>query len=656
MKRLIEHFRYRPEVDGLRGIAVMAVVAYHGGLGLSGGYVGVDVFFVISGYLITSLILKDLEDGTFRIARFWERRVRRIIPAMVVVAAAILVAGWFILLPTDYAELGKSTAFQAVFGANIFFWRTTGYFAGPAEERPLLHTWSLAVEEQFYLFVPLILFGLFKWRTFRRHGPMLLLFLAVIVLSLGTSIFSVYRAPAATFYLLPTRAWELLCGSCIAIMPTSSLPKCRSFREVAAWTGLCGILIPCFFYTKTTPFPGLAAVAPCLGAAVLVWATDECVSADVEPVTLSRVLAARPIVFVGLTSYSFYLWHWPLFVYSRYWSLKPLSTPYRLGLVVLAFFLAVLCWHFVETPFRKKTICKTKRAIFAFGTASITAVLILGVSVVVLHGIPARFPPEAFRYANAGNDKSFIHQLTVADAQAGRFAPIGAPAPNAPIGVVVWGDSHAMAAMPAFDEVLKECGIAGVQATISSVAPVLGARFQTTGGIRDARAFNDAVFDFIKAQKVRDVVLVAYWQTYTDSNGDVPLDRALLSTTQRLVEAGVCPWVMVQVPRPGFNVPRQLARWSMLHGDLPQCMERPGEWNGLRGTDRSLFEKIQAAGGRILDPRHCFLDSSRECYVVERNGSALFRDDHHLSATGARMILTPFLRQYFLPKLSTPGR
>jgi peptidoglycan/LPS O-acetylase OafA/YrhL len=648
MMRLIENFRYRPEIDGLRAVAVIAVVAYHGGLGAGGGYVGVDVFFVISGFLITSLIIKDLEEGTFRMARFWERRVRRIMPAMVVVVAATVVAGWFLLLPSDYAELGKSTAFQAAFGANVFFWLNGGYFDGPAEEKPLLHTWSLAVEEQFYLFIPLILFGLFRWQSLRRHGPMLLLFLAGIALSLGASIFALHRAPSATFYLLPTRAWELLCGSCIAIMPTSSLPKGRSFREVAAWAGLCGIVIPCFFYTNTTPFPGLAAVPPCLGTAVLIWATGKPDTADGSIVTLARLLATRPIVFVGLISYSFYLWHWPLFAYSRNWSLQAIPTPFRVGLVAAAFLLAVLSWRFVETPFRKKTVCKTRRAIFAFGGASIAAVFVVGFSLMLSHGIPSRLPPEAVRYANAKNDKTFIHGLTAKDAEAGKFIPIGSPASKAPA-VVVWGDSHAMAVMPAFDEVLKEKGMGGLQATTPGVAPVLGARWRTRFGIPEAKAFNDAVFAYITAHKIHDVVLAARWESYTDMNGDVPLDQALLSTIQRLVEAGVRPWVMLQVPNPGFNVPKGLARQSMYHRDLAQFSERPGQWNGLRGTGPSLFEKIEIAGGRILNPRDGFLDSSGKHYVVERKGTALYRDDHHLSDRGARMAITPFLRQSFDP-------
>jgi peptidoglycan/LPS O-acetylase OafA/YrhL len=273
---LISNFRYRPEIDGLRAIAVMAVVLFHAGLGVTGGFIGVDVFFVISGFLITSLIFKDLEAGKFSFTNFWERRARRIIPASVAMVFAVLIAGWFLLLPSDYAALGKSAAMHAAFAANFYFWRSTNYFSGPADELPLLHTWSLAVEEQFYLFVPLLLAGLFRLPKLRSRRVLLLLFGIGFVISLALSIIAVPRMPAAAFYLLPTRAWELLAGSIIAILPTVSLS--RPLRELLCWTGFALILIPCFLYTKQTPFPGLAALPPCLGTALFIWVSGSTAS------------------------------------------------------------------------------------------------------------------------------------------------------------------------------------------------------------------------------------------------------------------------------------------------------------------------------------------------------------------------------------------
>jgi peptidoglycan/LPS O-acetylase OafA/YrhL len=225
LKDLIPEFRYRAEIDGLRAVAVMAVVLYHAKLGFPGGFVGVDVFFVISGFLITSLILKDLQEGKFTLSNFWERRARRILPALVVVVVFTVVAGWFLLLPDDYEELGRSAAFQAAFAANIDFWRSTGYFAGAAEEKPLLHTWSLAVEEQFYLFVPLILFGLHRSRLLQKRSVLRGGLMGCIILSLIYSTYAVSASPLSAFYLLPSRAWELMLGCLIAVAPAPRLHR-----------------------------------------------------------------------------------------------------------------------------------------------------------------------------------------------------------------------------------------------------------------------------------------------------------------------------------------------------------------------------------------------------------------------------------------------
>ncbi|HYK43019.1 MAG TPA: acyltransferase, partial [Thermoanaerobaculia bacterium] len=312
---------YRPEIDGLRGVAVVLVVLFHAGFGCPGGYVGVDVFFVISGFLITSLIWKDLEGERFTFARFWERRARRIVPALVAVVAATLFAGWFLLLPADYERLGRSAASQAVFAANVHFWLTGGYFAPAAAEQPLLHTWSLALEEQFYWIVPVALFLVFGARRFeRRRSSMILAAIGCgIVSSFTLSVWGVAHHPSAAFYLLPTRAWELLLGSLVAFLPMRSQPsQGRAVRELAAIGGVALILLAAFGYRATTPFPGAAALAPCLGAALWIRSNGRETSASPAP-TLAGSVLSRPLpVFVGLASYSLYLWHWPFLAFARY--------------------------------------------------------------------------------------------------------------------------------------------------------------------------------------------------------------------------------------------------------------------------------------------------------------------------------------------------
>lgn len=644
---LISSFCYRPEIDGLRAIAVLAVVFFHAALGVTGGYIGVDVFFVISGFLITSLIIKDLEADKFTLANFWERRARRILPALIVVVLATLVAGWFLLLPSDYANLGRSAAWQAVFGANIHYWLDTGYFAGTAEEKPLLHTWSLAVEEQFYMVVPLLLLGLFRFPVFRRREILLSILAAGIAVSLAASIYGVSRHPAAAFYLLPARAWELLCGGFVALVPVAWVPQSRALREVLSLLGLAGIVLPCWLYTKETPFPGLAAVPPCIGTALFVWA---CTSGR-RPIenrlpAVGRLLATRPVVFIGLISYSLYLWHWPFFAFSIYWALEPMSLGYRLGLVFAALGVAVLSWRYVETPFRERQLCTNRSAMLGFGAASIAVVLVCGGAVLLGHGFPARIPLQAIKYANATEDKEGLHELSAEEVRAGRLVAIGNPDPKVPVSLLLWGDSHAMAAAPSFDQYLKEKGLAGRQATASATAPVLDAYWQNEyTNPKDVKAFNHAVFEYIKQKRIPNVVLAGYWEYYTDDKGSIPFDSALLSTIERLVQAGTRPYLLLQVPHPRFSAPKALAMTSIFNYDLTPFLAKPTGWNGLNGEGGVILKRIGSVGGHILDPRPSFMDAAGQHFIVEKNGISLFRDAHHLSATGAKMMLVPFLRE-----------
>lgn len=220
---LIRNFRYRPEIDGLRAVAVLAVVLFHAGFGCSGGYVGVDVFFVISGFLITSLIWKDLEDGRFTFANFWERRARRIIPALVVVTVATLIAGWFLLLPPDFESLGKASAAQAVFAANLYYWRDSDYFASDADSKPLLHTWSLAVEEQFYLFVPFLLWGLFRSIALRNRMAVISILLTGFILSFIISIYRCYSLSVGHILSSSNARLGIITGSTCRLPPLISL-------------------------------------------------------------------------------------------------------------------------------------------------------------------------------------------------------------------------------------------------------------------------------------------------------------------------------------------------------------------------------------------------------------------------------------------------
>ncbi|OCX66392.1 hypothetical protein BFP70_05035 [Thioclava sp. SK-1] len=361
--------KYRPEIDGLRSLAVIPVVAFHAGVSaVPGGFVGVDVFFVISGFLITSLLAEDIAAGRYSLIGFYERRARRILPALFVMIAACLPLAWLWLTPADLKDFSQSLVAVAVFSSNLLFWHETDYFAAQAELKPLLHTWSLAVEEQFYILFPLLLAGL--WRLGLRRLIGLVAVLGVI--SFGVAQWGISAAPAASFYLLPGRAWELLAGALAALYLRQGGPSVvvSAQGQWLSWAGVALIVVPMFTYDHATPFPGLAAVPPVLGTVLIVLFCG--------PKThVGRGLAHRVPVAIGLISYSAYLWHQPLLAFYRYPLIAPPNPWIMAGLGGVSFVLAWLSWRYIERPFRnRRKISAT--AIFAMSGGGLAAVAALG--------------------------------------------------------------------------------------------------------------------------------------------------------------------------------------------------------------------------------------------------------------------------------------
>ncbi|HTO03652.1 MAG TPA: acyltransferase, partial [Opitutus sp.] len=425
---------YRPEVDGLRALAVMAVVLFHTHLKMPGGYVGVDIFFVISGYLITALIAGELTAGTFSLRNFWERRIRRIVPAAMVTVAACLVVGFFLMLPSDFADLGRSAVAQALVAANFHFYSEAGYFSAPADAKPLLHFWSLAVEEQFYLVFPFLLLGLHRWRKATIFRGVAL----IAVMSFGLSVAGVRWFPDATFYLLPTRAWELATGALLALRG-ATLPLPERSRVPLGWAGIALMVAPMFLYDRETPFPGLAALPPCIGAMLVIWSTG---SGDS---VLKKLLSLQPVVFIGLISYSLYLWHWPVKVFTHYWFTgiySPLIM--RLLVVVVSFGLAWVSWRYVELPFRNKHRRVALRPLLVGAVGASALTLVLGAFIDARKGLPERFPPAVAQYDAAYADRPEKKEadLTTESAEQGKLPVLADPPTPAP-SILLWGDSHA---------------------------------------------------------------------------------------------------------------------------------------------------------------------------------------------------------------------
>lgn len=335
---------YRPELDGLRALAVLPVILYHAGFELfSGGYVGVDVFFVISGYLITSIIYREIQAGTFTIGRFYERRIRRLYPAVTAVTLACVPLAWLLLLPSQFKDFLYSVASVQIFASNFYFWQESDYFGSAAELTPLLHTWSLAVEEQFYLLFP---FALIVLRKLSLRAVLLVLGLvALCSLALATKLTGSHAS--ASFFLLPTRAWEMLAGSLLALSAVGQANARPGFANAVAIAGVSLVALPVFFYHAGTPFPGMYALAPVFGTVLII--------AYASAGTLvGKLLSWRPLVFIGTVSYSAYLIHQPLFAFARIYTMQKLNLPMILALIGATFMLAYLSWRYAESPFRQR--------------------------------------------------------------------------------------------------------------------------------------------------------------------------------------------------------------------------------------------------------------------------------------------------------------
>lgn len=372
--------QYRAEIDGLRAVAVIPVVLFHAGIaGFGGGFVGVDIFFVISGYLITSIILNEQAKDSFTLAGFYERRARRILPALMLVMLLSIIGAWQLLLPEELVDYGQSLAAVGLFASNFLFWMQSDYFAQASEYLPLLHTWSLAVEEQFYLVFPLFMIWSIAWFKAKRLAILLL----VGVASLLFSEWAWRNAPEANFFLIPSRAWELMAGVFCAFYLQHSQLNSATLKQVGSGAGLLMLLYSITIFDKTIPFPSLYALVPVLGTALIILCAD-------KHTLVGKLLSFPLLVGIGLISYSAYLWHQPVFVYARLNDMQALPVTTLLGLSVLSFVLAYLSWRWVEKPFRNRNFLSRAQVLWiAFGCSvlliAIGAVLVMG------EGFSARF-------------------------------------------------------------------------------------------------------------------------------------------------------------------------------------------------------------------------------------------------------------------------
>ncbi|WP_395675289.1 acyltransferase family protein [Inquilinus sp.] len=616
---------YRKDIDGLRAVAIVPVVLYHAGLSvLGGGFIGVDVFFVISGYLITSILADEIGRGDVSILGFYERRARRIFPALFVMLLVSIVVSAAILLPFDLRAFSRSVIATVSFTSNILFHLESGYFAAPSELKPLLHTWSLAVEEQFYILFPILLVLLSRTGRRTRNAALV----AIAALSFAVNLWGVRPHPSATFYLLPARAWELLLGSLLAlnILP---VPAGRGLREIAAALGLALIGTGMLTLSAADPFPGWNATLPCIGAALIIWAG---IGGDSLG---GRLLGLQPLVFVGRISYSLYLWHWPVIVFVKYTTNRALS-PAEAGIAVaVSLVAATLSWRFIEQPFRGKNRF-TRRGIFTASAMAAALLLSVGAVGYGTKGWPQRFPealPIIAKYAEypasfgmLRRDTCFLREDQPA-ADYDRNACYGGASPD----VLIWGDSLAAHLYRGLSAQASRARLTIGQATQSLCAPVLNLPAYYIAG---CKAFNDRILGLIRQDPPRTVILAGRWEV-------VGLDgiARLGDTIAALKSAG--SEVIVVGQSPIFPAPAYALYIKALHND---SVAAPVAENDYGPLNRRVAEVAERNGAAFFAPERLFCSGGR-CRI-QRDGVLLFWDTSHLTEEGSDYVGEKFFDQY----------
>ena len=639
---------YRADIDGLRAVAVLAVVLNHlSSALLPGGFVGVDVFFVISGYLITRIISQEIEQGRFTFARFYQRRARRIFPALFAMLALTLGAGYALLLPSDYIAALRAALATLLFASNVLLWRQqSGYFDDTESKLdPLLHTWSLAVEEQFYLLFPIFL--LICYRYWRKR--MVWIVLACALVSLAGAAVVVKDNRTAAFFLSPFRAWELLAGSLLAYGALPAIGS-RLLREALAAGGLIAIVLACFFYRDATVFPGLTALAPVLGAAAVIHAGSS------GPTLAGRLLQWRPVVYVGLISYSLYLWHWPLIVLTQYANgMEPLARLWPL-LLLASLALASASYHFIEQPFRRSAGTLVQLALPWGATLALGFGLFCAAGL-AMDGFPGRFSPAVLSLDKARSPLIPYEQCADLAPQAACLLGTGEGEPQ----MLLWGDSHMVSFAPVLNEVLGQRGMRAVFVPYLGCAPV----FEAAGGYRPAcPALQAEVKAYLATHPhIKTVVMAAFWSTYFREGGPLQMVRSTgeVIEGQGAAQAGL---------RATLQWLRQGQRTVMLIGPVPAydksipaalALEAASGRRGARSTasEEHLTNAafLAAVDEFAPDLQFHYVDPvpwlcTPQCRLIE-DGVALYRDGHHLSVAGA-MMLKDELGQAFVKVVGSP--
>jgi peptidoglycan/LPS O-acetylase OafA/YrhL len=619
----------RADIQGLRGISILSVILYHGWPRLvPGGFVGVDIFFVISGFVITNTILRDYSLGEFSILSFYRRRVRRIFPALYTVLAFAFLGSWFVLSPRDFQEFARTALSAVCFSSNFVFLRLSGYFGGLASLKPLLHTWSLSVEEQFYVLYPISIV------LIHRYFPRSIRFVLVVMASasLVLSMWMVKTYPNAAFYLAPPRAFELLLGGIIASPGWSSTASQRS-RNYLSFVGLTCIAIALAAYNQRTTFPGASALLPCLGAALIIWAGTY----DGAPSFAARVLSAKPFTLFGNLSYSLYLWHWPILVFAQHCFVGKLSSLTKAACLGTAVVASALSLHFIERPFLDKR--RESLPYLRIGLGMVVCASLLCLAVLFSRGVPQRFSPGTRAIFAASDD--YNHRR--AECHSSDRSPIPYDkncifgAAGASPDIAVWGDSHGAELVVALGERLAREGRSAMEITSSACPPATN--FNATKR-PNCRAHNDEILRRLIADKrIRTVVLAANFSGYRISARFDDMLAGYRHVVESLHANGKRIVLVYPIPTYDFDPPSVLGMRAEAGMSLDEVGMAQQAFRESNQRTINLLDSLYAEGiGTRVIPEELLCASDR-CRVYSPQHGVLYFNGQHLSVTGARIIV-----------------
>lgn len=660
--------KYRPEIDGLRSLAVLPVVFFHAGFSaFSGGYIGVDIFFVISGYLITGIIQREISSQTFSIVNFYERRARRILPALLFVSLCCIPFAYFWMLPFELESFFDSLIAINLFSSNFLFWRESEYFSAAAELKPLLHTWSLSVEEQFYVLFPVFLLLVNKF----KHSFVLL---AVIIVSLISFLIAEYASthfPTANFYLLPSRFWELGLGAILAITSQYWLKVKSTTAQLGSMLGLIGLTFSIFYFDGTTPFPSRWSLIPVLSTALIV--------AFSRPENLiGKVLSWKPLVGIGLISYSTYLWHQPLFAFARIRMIEAPSESLYLILILSSLLLGYLTWYFIEAPFRNKQWLSRKQ-IFTGSAVFISVLIGVGIYGHSMYGI---FNLKQFEAAKIQVwRKDYNPKAPECHADPDNYiSPKDACSYNGKLKnkIAIWGDSHALGLAHILAGELKKQKYDLLHLTYSACIPAIGL-IKTDEPTSQCTKYNNEVLDFLsKTKEIEIVVMHGRWPLYLEGSrfdnqeGGVeygapayvlPLKKTVTikskeriklvgkqyqKTINLLLKQGKKVVLVYSVPEAGWNVPVKLAREIIFELNDTGIKNSKQQLSTRFDTYKERVKATHQQLDLVLDnknlirvlPEQLFCNKQLEnrCINQLKNGKPLYVDDNHLNSVGALLL------------------